>query len=118
MGSIHITQDRDQWRTVVYTVMNPRVSQKAVTILTSGGIVSLLHGISWSVSVNRVRVSAVWSAEQVALFDFFLQRFVWLEVAIFDFVSAVLFCVVVKLGIFYENNSNLRFFRVSGFPEI
>jgi hypothetical protein len=25
---IHLVQDRDKWRTVVYTVMNGRVSQK------------------------------------------------------------------------------------------
>jgi hypothetical protein len=49
---IHLAEDRDQWQTVVNTVMNFQVPQKAGNFLTSRVTVSfsrrtLLHGISY-----------------------------------------------------------------------
>jgi hypothetical protein len=47
---IHLAQDRDQWRTLVTTVINLWIPQKAGNFLTSSAIISfsgrtLLHGV-------------------------------------------------------------------------
>jgi len=51
---IHVAQDSDQWRAVVYTVMNIGVPKKAVNFLISWCTISfssrtLLFGVGWLV---------------------------------------------------------------------